>query len=331
MIMELTATAKAPMYTRGSLKIDVVTSEPVITASGDFSILVNITNPYDVPVTLYSVQTHMPVELIDSIWVEKYYLAERSAHLTEIEEQEGWKKLLARGKYAWLNFAHKLRTPTSPRIAEAFSLESEKPQIKAPPIAQRTHIEGDVSHSTIGQLSPFSEFWQLQFPQNPTNDDLDRIFMKVEDFRKGKIPTILQPGDSVVRQFVLKPKRWLFFTPIEYVFHIQVRFAADNTAHSNNVSFRLNIRAALKAIMIGAVVGSILGATARTLGVTGGTLSTTSFTLAVIFGVIAVIGFARKADAQQIVSVEDFWGGLLIGFLVGYLGESYFRRALGLG
>ena len=317
-------------YTRGSLKIDVVTSEPVITAAGDFSILVNITNPYDVPITLYSVQTHMPVELIDSIWVEKYYLAEKSAHLTEIEKENGWKKLIARGKYGWLNFIHILRTPTSPRIAEAISLESEKPQIKAPPTEQRTHVEGDVINSVIGHLSPFSEFWQLHFPENPTNDDLDRIFMKVEDFRKGKIPTILQPGDSVVRQFVLKAKKWLFFTPIEYVFHIQVRFAADNTEHSNNVAFKLNIRAAQKAIMIGAIIGSILGATARTLGMAGGTLSTASFTLAVILGIIAVIGFARKADAQQIVSVEDFWGGLLIGFLVGYLGESYFRKALGL-
>ena len=38
---------------------------------------------------------------------------------------------------------------------------------------------------------------------------------------------------------------------------------------------------------------------------------------------------ARKSSTQQIVSVEDFWGGLLIGFLVGYLGEAYFRGIIG--
>jgi hypothetical protein len=46
--------------------------------------------------------------------------------------------------------------------------------------------------------------------------------------------------------------------------------------------------------------------------------------LAVILSAVAVIFMARKSDTQSFVSVEDFWGGVLIGFLVGYTGTGFF-------
>jgi len=44
---------------------------------------------------------------------------------------------------------------------------------------------------------------------------------------------------------------------------------------------------------------------------------------------MAIIFMARKSDAQSFVSIEDFWGGLLIGFLVGYTGTSFFESITG--
>jgi hypothetical protein len=46
--------------------------------------------------------------------------------------------------------------------------------------------------------------------------------------------------------------------------------------------------------------------------------------LAIILSGMAVVFLARKSDAQSFVSVEDFWGGMLMGFLVGYTGTSFF-------
>lgn len=43
-------------------------------------------------------------------------------------------------------------------------------------------------------------------------------------------------------------------------------------------------------------------------------------------GSLLVIAFARKKDAQPILSIEDFWGGVLIGFLAGFLGKSFLDR-----
>jgi nitrate/nitrite transporter NarK len=45
---------------------------------------------------------------------------------------------------------------------------------------------------------------------------------------------------------------------------------------------------------------------------------------AIILSIIAIIFTARKSETQSFVSIEDFWGGLLIGFLIGYTGTSFF-------
>ena len=51
--------------TRGPLRLEVSSSTPVMTGGTDFSIFVSISNPFDVPVTVYQVLTHIPIELID--------------------------------------------------------------------------------------------------------------------------------------------------------------------------------------------------------------------------------------------------------------------------
>ena len=51
--------------------------------------------------------------------------------------------------------------------------------------------------------------------------------------------------------------------------------------------------------------------------------------LAMILSGVAVVFIARKSDAQSFVTVEDFWGGLLIGFFVGYTGSSFFAKLTG--
>lgn len=49
----------------------------------------------------------------------------------------------------------------------------------------------------------------------------------------------------------------------------------------------------------------------------------------IIFSLIVIVAFARKSSVQQVVSVEDFWGGVFTGFLVGYTGEEFIKSILG--
>jgi hypothetical protein len=46
-------------------------------------------------------------------------------------------------------------------------------------------------------------------------------------------------------------------------------------------------------------------------------------------GGAAIVFAARKTDAQSFVTVEDFWGGLLVGFLIGYSGTAAFSDITG--
>lgn len=69
-----------------------------------------------------------------------------------------------------------------------------------------------------------------------------------------------------------------------------------------------------------AASSSPLGAPARRPGL-----------VAAILSVAAVIFAARKSDVQSFVSVEDFWGGALVGFLIGYSGATVFEGLTGIG
>jgi hypothetical protein len=147
----------------------------------------------------------------------------------------------------------------------------------------------------------------------------------------------LQPGDSVIQQFVLRTKQRLLFTPLTHTFHIQVSYSEvgdkspKGVVHSRTLPFELSIGADLWAIMAGGVVGAIGGALLKTLtaaSTSNPSPTLASFLLAAAIAVIAsaavVIGFARKASAQPFVSIEDFWGGTLVGFSVGFIGYDQF-------
>jgi uncharacterized membrane protein YfcA len=89
--------------------------------------------------------------------------------------------------------------------------------------------------------------------------------------------------------------------------------------------------------MCGAVAGAVVGSIAR--GLQGADSWKTfeghlgALTLATLLSCIlsaaAVIFTARKSDTQTFISVEDFWGGALIGFVIGYSGTAAFAKFAG--
>jgi hypothetical protein len=50
--------------------------------------------------------------------------------------------------------------------------------------------------------------------------------------------------------------------------------------------------------------------------------------LSVILSVLAVIALSRKTGAQQLITIQDIWGGVFIGFLVGYFGNVVFDNLI---
>lgn len=297
---------------RGSLRLSVTTSSPQVTAGTDFSIFVLIQNPFDVPITIYQVQTHIPVELID---VNGLRLDQAR------RERERQKQNDSIGIRNWIKdkmTAQKAHSGIAIAVGTDFNPEAE---------AEHQFVNMTATIERMGNNSSMVGM-QLNFPENPTSEELDRIFRRIVDYKKGLVPVTLQPGDSVVKQFVLRTRHWLLFTPLTHTFQIQVDYSSDGIDHADTIAYQQNIRATMGAIAIGAVIGAAMGTLLKSL-----TASTPSSGMAYILRVMAasivasiavVIAFARKSNAQPIVSVEDFWGGALIGFSTGFFGFEQF-------
>jgi hypothetical protein len=311
---------------RGALKLEVSASTPVVSAGTEFSIYVVIRNPFPVPVTIHSTETHIPVELSDELWRKQ----EQQKRQQEYNEQYNNEKTLSRKILLALNnwarnVYEGLQPSPSPRVAIAFSPEVQDLITRVKPniyINEAVNVQRDFIGGNMEQ-------WNLTFEGVPEKE-IWRILYDINEYRTGRVPVVLLPGNSVVQHFVLKTTNWLTFTPIAHTFQIQVRYEMDGNKHIDTVPYALSIRAATASSLIGAILGSVLGSLVNTNVVftdTGTALR--ALLTASIFAVIIVVAFARKNSVQQIVSVEDFWGGMFIGFLVGYSGESFVSSIIG--
>ncbi len=312
---------------RGALKLEASTSTPVVSAGKEFSIYVVIRNPFPVPVTIHSTETHIPVELSDEIWRQTEEVKLHQARIKQISEiKSATEKFRTRIGYWFSDIRSALRPPISPRVAIAVTPEVQ--EVISRPLAN-INIDGNVTAQDGGIEIVAGSKWDIDFG-NLSPDEVRTMLWDINEYIQGRMPIVLRPGDSIVKHFVLKTSHWLTFTPIAHTFQIQVRYEIDGQAHVDTVPFSLNIRAATASSLIGAIIGSTLGTVVNSkVVITDGQSAGRILLTSSIFAIIIVVAFARKNNVQQIVSVEDFWGGMFIGFLVGYSGETFINSVIG--
>jgi hypothetical protein len=170
----------------------------------------------------------------------------------------------------------------------------------------------------------------------------------------------LQPGSTDVWTIRLGSRRTPFFVPARYKLQLTVIYALEapkqekekqgekdrqgekdnRDLYSNTTAFTTQVRAALWGVIIGGVVGGVTGSIARSLQYGSGFASFNgshagstigALALSAILSFAAVVFSARKSETQSFVTVEDFWGGLVIGFLVGYSGTAAFSKITNTG
>ena len=329
---------------RGALKIEASTSTPNVTAGMEFSIYVVIRNPFPVPVTIYSTETHIPVELSDEIWRQqqkdtrfqnfKRNKADLFANVYTIKGIGNSLKIL-RMQYEFYA-AELIRTlwkERGPRVAVAVSPLNMKSKDDTSDETSKVQQLGDVeltgNHNTLSLVQ--GTRWELHF-SNMTSEEVRSAFWDINEYIRGDQPITLNPGNSVVKHFILKTIRWVTFNPISHTFQIQVRYELDKLKQIDTLPFSLVIRAPIKSSISGAIIGSIFGYfVSSQIEVSSATAQELALGLVrtIIFALMIVIAFARKNEVQQIVSVEDFWGGIFIGFLTGYSGETFIQAVLG--
>jgi hypothetical protein len=149
----------------------------------------------------------------------------------------------------------------------------------------------------------------------------------------------LLPGESGAYSFSLISKKWLFASGGDLVFPGQVKYRYKGEIHHHTFEVRFTLRPPLLANCIGATIGALFGPIARGLKEQGGDFIPAmgipflaGVALSAILAVVAVIYSSRKTgEAQPIITVEDFWGGLLVGFFMGFLGNEFFEKIVPLG
>lgn len=147
------------------------------------------------------------------------------------------------------------------------------------------------------------------------------------------VETVL-PSETSSYSFKALVSRWLFASGGEIVFPGSIKYRFKEKIHFAPFEVCFVLRPPLIANGLGAALGAILGSSARGLRDSGAEffqhpslefLAATS--LAAILAIVAVIYSSRRTgESQPIITVEDFWGGLIAGFSVGYLGHEFFQR-----
>jgi len=330
---------------RGALLVTLKPSTPTLTAGSSFSISVTITNPFDVPVTIQGVSTLLPVDLYDvnatarlkeqlktknDLEVYRYDLLKQfgANNITKIRtKSEGILRAYFKGIF---NLAASLFLPFSKDFLEDVIDTSASAIATVAERSSQSSVQ-KLANLTASMLAPAQYEIQQGLSQEEIRQRVGAIMEALEKEYKHNLavevnkPIVMQPGDSITNVFVLKTRKGWNFTPTSYNLDVTVQYHIDLTDHHQTIPYALDIQAAPGSTIWGAVLGSIFGVLAaetKILFEGQWLLVAPKMVVSAILSAFAVIAFARKAGVQPIIAIQDFWGGMLIGFLVGYSGTQ---------
>lgn len=326
----------------GQLRYETSTSSPQTEAGREFSISVKVTNPFDHPVLLRAVTTKLPVDFVD---VTRELLTARQSdleeHLRELVRERAPHLAVKEDRKRELALSvFKEMMRSLPFLGGALASTVDVAEyIRASnvsAVASLSQAPEPVSGEEILRLLDAAD--KAPNPEASLQQGVVRLLE--ERFRTVReelhTPVLLQPGNSTIHVFTVRSKGTLLFRPSTYKLFIEIQYEVNSTIQRDVVEFALSVSASLKTLMVGAAFGSAAGYLVRDAlsrapaesflaGSAGGAQFTALLIANIILAVIAVIVFARKKDVQPLLSIEDFWGGILIGFLTGYSGQSFLK------
>jgi hypothetical protein len=138
---------------------------------------------------------------------------------------------------------------------------------------------------------------------------------------------LIPPHCEIVETFAFRAGHSMWSQPTTLVTNIQIDYELDGERKTQVVPIAADVRPPQFAIITGSIIGAAAGSIARGMDPTEkkGLLSLVT---AVFMAIIASIALSRKSGSQGVITVEDFYGGFLIGALVGYGGSEAFEGML---
>lgn len=272
---------------RGPLRYEIETSSTVLEAGSLFSVFLRITNPYDVPVTIFNVETQLPVEFLEP-------------------------------------YSNRPKRGTWQQTKDLFSREYKDALEQG---TQRVR-----AHSlSVKPITNASE----EDRQNPNPGEKSEELGEVEepDYLAGVAQAdVLEPGNSILKEFTVRTRERNLFTPSVYFFHMQITYGMEGKTNHDTAKTSLNIKAPISAMALGAVLGAAIGTFLKYFEDSNASLPISqllvSLSASVLIGLVLVVAFARKKDAQPFITIEDFYGGAFVGVLAGYSGYSLLHQVV---
>jgi hypothetical protein len=326
----------------GLLDLSVDLSVPEVYSGTEFTLYLHVKNPFSQPVWIRSVELSLPVQLSALESNRHNQGISESGDLPDetirgiIRERQSEVKRLR-------DLAASDSTPDSERekfLLRARELEGEIRVDLASLSGALSVASAGNSNITLNDYGAAATSLHAAGDSNVTinsykgsRDGEDRRVRLV-----GSIPprAALQPGSTDVWTIRLESKKTPFFVPAKFKLQLTVIYGleappVDDDAldrrdlYSNTTPFTVQVRAALWSVILGSAFGGIIGGAVAFSGPHANS-TIGAVLLAAILSGAAVLFSARKSDTQSFVTVEDFWGGLLVGFLIGYSGTAAFAK-----
>ncbi|MGK3995205.1 hypothetical protein [Sorangium sp. So ce1024] len=322
------------------------TSTDALVAGQDFSIFVTVQNPFEAPLALRRVSTALPTELVD---VDRQWTEQR---IRRIEEQlaglddtarafaPGGASLGARLRRVVRRLLRRrspgrAAAPGAPAIARDLRRAGGEAALAATELPAGSsagfRVQAQAARGWDDAAEPVGPVESIAAPPGLLGDDATALRRTLRSLEAPDPPAVLQAGNSTARAFTVRSRRALWFRAASYRLLIEVEYEIDGASNLDTIEHVLKVSASLGSMIGGAVVGGVggwfaaRGSDARLDAEAG-----VSLAASLVLVAMAVVLLARKRDVQPILAIEDFWGGVAVGFLIAYAGPSLFAGLFGL-
>lgn len=340
----------------GLLDLSVGLSVPEVYSGTEFTLYLHIKNPFARPVWIKSVELSLPTQL--SFRKSGLQGNERSRPTRANERLI--RRLIKSNETEIRRLSALLSSNAEADGAAKEKLTEQIEELRADTRRHLNRISGIGGDAVVHAHTNASIKFGRARASNLVVHAQEGSQVKIDDFRPkdepervpllGSLPqgSALQPGSTDVWTIRLGSRRNPLFIPARYNLQLTVIYSLDQPEkdesdslefYSNTTAFTVPVRTALWSVIIGGLIGGIIGSCCRSLqnfGTVGSMFGThVSATIAglVLSGTLsgaAVIFSARKTETQTFITVEDFWGGVLVGFLIGYSGTAAFTKITGI-
>jgi hypothetical protein len=305
---DLANMTKSDVYGR----LDVTIHDAVYEAGKVSIVTILLRNPFNEPIEVLEIQGPHSSHL-SQISRNTQFLSKNKVSTSPLKRKPKWLSSVLEGlsRIAVTEVQFGLFSLEFPNSQSVLNIRAES--------RSETTIETDLSNYQTVNIS-IEEGAKVRFlSQTEQNNPVENKTLKIE------------PYCEAIAHFEISTSGWLFFTPTRRSLSTLVRYRIDGKEKTQVVTSEFDVRPPLLSMVIGAVLGAILGTLAKVLN-DASTLewqpTVVSLGAAIVMSLIATIALSRKTGTQGFITVEDFFGGFVIGALIGYGGSEYFERAI---